>query len=84
MAQTDIQYEQSKLLRRDYSVNIQWRPWLLCTALPLTDIYLSTKFYLNATCSFKVIYLPDKVTDGRTKRRLYASPFGELKNQQTR
>ena len=28
--------------------------WFLCTA-PLTAIYLYTKFYLNATSSFKVI-----------------------------
>ena len=45
--------------------------WFLCTALSLTAIYLQTKFHLNARYP----------TDRRTKRRLYASPFGEHNKQ---
>ena len=64
-------------LRGNISVNIQGRLCFLCTAFPLTLIYVYYKFHLNSS------FLPDKVPDGRTgrtKRRLYASPFGEHRN----
>ena len=42
-------------LRGNISVNIQGRIMLLCTAFPLTLIYVYYKFYLNVNSSF----LPD-------------------------
>ena len=63
-------------LWRNISVNIQGRIMFLCTAFPLTH-YVYYKFYLNVNSSFLPDKVPDGRTDGRTKRRLYASPFGE-------
>ena len=53
--------------------------WFVGSALPLIAIYLNTKFYLNGNSSFKVICrtrYQDGRKDGRTKRWIYASPFG--------
>jgi len=48
---------------------------------PSRHCHLSIKFYLNGNSSFKVIHRTRYRTNGRTdrwtKRRLYASPFGE-------
>ena len=50
-------------------------------ALRLIAIYLYTKFYFNANSNFKVICRTRYRMDGQTKRRLYASPFGEHKKE---
>ena len=52
--------------------------------IPLIAIYLYTKFTLYANNNLNVLNLfagqGTGRTNGRTKRRLYASPFGEHKN----
>ena len=47
------------------------------SALPHIAIYMYTKFYLNATRSFKIIRWTSSQT---AKAGLYASPFGEHDN----
>jgi len=55
--------------------------WFLGYTLPLIAIYLYTKFILSAHSSFKDLCRERTGrTDGRTKRRLYASPFRKHKN----
>ena len=87
MARTGIHYGK-KCLRGDNSVIYRVGVWFLFTIIPLIAIYLYTKVDLIANSSFKVICRTwyrangqtDRRTDGQTKRRLYASPFGEHNN----
>jgi len=58
----------NKRLCGDNSTNMQGMIMVIGFALPLIDIYLYIKFYLNANRSFKVICWTK--SRGRTKRWL--------------
>ena len=74
MARTHIHYEKWG----DNTVNIQGRITVFVFCHSRHCLLSYTKFDLNANSNFS--YLPEKVPDGRTKRRLYTSPFGKHKN----
>jgi len=55
--------------------------WFLCTALLLNDIYLPTKFHVDALHRFKVMLRTKKGMDGQTDRWVdyYMPPFTGIK-----
>ena len=77
MARTGNNYEIWEITQYMYI----YRIGLCFLGSALIAIYLYTKFYLNANSSFKVIWQTRYRTDGRTKRGIYASTFGEHKKR---